>query len=96
MLKKYEKPKILMMNLVGNEQLCGSCADQGAKCISNDSNLKSMMIFLGAEDKNGDGDLSREEYYEAKLFGGEDVGCENIIEAYCKFTSTGNELVAWS
>lgn len=96
MLKKYEKPKILMMNLVGNEQLCGSCADQGAKCISNDSNLKSMMIFLGAVDRDNDGDLSRKEYYDSKLFGNQREGCENIIEDYCKFTSTGNKLVAWS
>lgn len=94
MLKKYEKPKILMMNLVGNEQLCGSCADADW-IISKDPALKDMMIFFGAVDKDGDGDLSREEYYEAKLFGGEDDGCEKPVTAYCKFTSNG-KLIAWS
>lgn len=95
MLKKYEKPKILMMNLVGNEQLCGSCADQGATCISKDPGMYDIFKNLIIGDPNGDGELSREEYYEAKLFGGKDEGCEKQVINYCKFTSSGTP-VAWS
>lgn len=93
MLKKYEKPKILMMNLVGNEQLCGSCADQRATCISKDPTVNSMLSFI-LEGSEGDGVLTRDEYDSYHPFGsGEE--CGYTVDAYCKFTSSGR-LVAWS
>lgn len=93
MLKKYEKPKILMMNLVGNEQLCGSCADKRATCISKDPGMYNIFKFI-IGDTNGDGELSRDEYDNFNPFGsGEE--CGQTVDAYCKFTSSGT-LVAWS
>lgn len=89
MLKKYEKPKILMMNLVGNEQLCGSCADADWIISKDDPEFIDQYEWLIG---NGDGVLSREEI--DNVFGAND-SCKNVLVGYCKFTSSGT-LVAWS
>lgn len=91
-MKKYEKPMLMAVSVSGNDQLCGSCSDQGRTPLYNNEELKNNLLLYA--DKNGDGELSRDE--ASMLFGLED-NCKRPLDGYCKFTSTGSvTLVAWS
>ena len=92
-MKTYEKPRLMALSLSGNEQLCGSCADKGAHTLHDDSSLAGeLMDFFEFGNKN-DG-IGKDDF--AGVFGNE-VQCTQVqIENYCKFTSTGTALVAWS
>ena len=91
-MKTYEKPRLMALSLSGNDQLCGSCTDQGGTPLYKDP---TGFIAQNIDDAAGDGDgiLTRAEV--ENLFSSED-GCKDTrCEIYCKFTSSGG-LVAWS
>lgn len=92
MKKTYEKPKLIALSLSGNNLLCGSCA--GKVTLYDNSTLAQLVLM--AAGRNSDYDritgISRGDF--EGLFGTEE-SCGTPIEAYCKFTSTG-EQVAWS
>lgn len=92
-MKKYEKPMLISMELAGNEQLCGSCANQGAAVLLKDHfDIASEIVgFWG--DQNGNGQADRGDFTGTNLFGVED-GCGTPVVGYCKFT--GSTIVAWS
>ena len=90
MMKTYEKPMLVTLALSGNEQLCGSCSDDGASILLyQDSGLAGQFDWLV-----GDGDGNGERSDLIGCFGTGESGCSKPLEGYCKFT--GNVTVAWS
>ena len=97
-MKKYEKPCLTAITLSGNDQLCGSCADNGGLKLCDPSNEWIANIILqGATAGDNDGIVEKSDF--ANLFGNEDE-CKGPgmvqFESACKFSSTGGWLVAWS
>ena len=92
-MKTYEKPRLYAISLNGNEQLCGTCADKDAHLLCHDESLARMLMEFF---EFGDGDDVVEKSDFAGVFGTE-VQCTKVqIDNYCKFSSTGEALVAWS
>ena len=90
-MKKYEKPMLMAVSVSGNDQLCGSCADDGKDPLyKNPTGPEASLIdrVIG----NKDGTLTRDEAIAAF---GPGENCSKEINQYCKFTSTGI-TVAWS
>ena len=92
-MKTYEKPRLMALSLSGNDQLCGSCADRGAKNLLYKDPSNGLALGLDFLVGNDDGTLTKEE--AAKAFGTGEA-CEIPVESYCKFTATDNMLIAWS
>lgn len=93
-MKKYEKPSLTAISLSGNDQLCGSCADQNRLVLMDPKNKDVALDLLWMTGEgNGDDIIERSDF--KNLFGAND-GCVKEIADYCKFTSTGTHLVAWS
>ena len=96
-MKNYEKPRLMFLSLNGNDQLCGTCAENNRATINDNKTYQDMILFAYPEvDENRDNILDREEF--DKCFGTAEDECVNMeykIDSYCKFTSTTN-LVAWS
>ena len=94
-MKTYEAPKLIAISLTGNEQLCGTCADKGAHLLKDDlSFAQFLMEFFGIADKGNPGP-DRNDF--VGVFGESESQCTTRqIDSYCKFTSTGSALVAWS
>ena len=91
MKKTYEKPRLMALSLSGNDQLCGTCADNNGQLLYKDPTgtiAKGIDILVG----NRDGKLTKAE--TSNIFGFKE-DCHSPVENYCKFTSTGN-IVAWS
>ena len=92
-MKTYEKPCLTAISLSGNDHLCGSCADRNGKLLKDDLNLAGMLMDFFEFGNANDG-IDRDDF--KGVFGNE-VECTQVqVDNYCKFTSTGSELVAWS
>ena len=90
-MKMYEKPVLMAVSVSGNDQLCGSCTDEGKEPLyQNPTGNVASIIDRAAGNK--DGTLTRE---EANFAFGPGENCKRETIMYCKFTSTGM-LVAWS
>lgn len=87
----YKKPQITILQIEGNDRLCGDCADKGYTTISNAAGW--IKDALGFSIGNFDGTVTRAEVENA--FSSGEPGCNEIVDMYCKFTSSG-EMVAWS
>lgn len=90
-MKKYEKPTLTVLSLTGNEQLCGSCSDDGASILLN-NDKSGMAEALSQLVGDYEGPLTRDEL--AGVFGTGETGCGHPVDMYCKFT--GALTVAWS
>lgn len=91
-MKVYEKPKLIAMSLSGNNRLCGDCADK-TKLFDNEYTARAILLAADRDPGyDGISGISRGDF--EGLFGTAE-SCGTPIEAYCKFTSTG-EQVAWS
>ena len=92
-MKKYEKPMLVAVSVSGNDQLCGSCSENGSTNLLYKNPESGMALALDFLVGNDDGTLTKEE--AARAFGPKE-NCEIPVESYCKFTATPNMLVAWS
>ena len=93
MKKKYTKPAVEIMEINGNDIICGSCSSEGKTPVKSLSPSKyGALEFL--LDTNGDG-LTRDEFNQGF---GETENCNPSIKAYCKFNSVGPNItqIAWS
>ena len=91
MKKEYNKPTVEIMEIEGNNVICGTCAEAGRTTVVNNNRIKNILIdYL---DYDGDGELSREEFNKGF---GEGDGCNPVIDLYCKFTSNSDKAIAWS
>ena len=95
-MKNYEKPRLMFLSLNGNDRLCGDCANNGGKVLNEDpGTAQFIMDGLGIEDVAPEGP-SKSDF--ENVFAKGEQGCTKYthIEAYCKFTSTADRMVAWS
>lgn len=93
-MKTYEKPVLMALSLNANDQLCGTCADNGASILLySDSTTAGLILRMLNRTPEYDGiaGISRGDF--AGIFGTEDF-CATPSDQYCKFT--GSNLVAWS
>lgn len=91
-MKNYEKPRLMVLSLAGNERLCGDCADKNGLLLSDPNNsfyAEQILIAAGQDGAAKDG-IQREDFQN--VF---DVGdCQLEVSTYCKFNSA--RTVAWS
>lgn len=93
-MKIYEKPVLMALSLNANDQLCGTCADNGASILlySDPTTASWILRMLNRTDEYDDiPGISRGDF--AGIFGTED-SCAAPTDQYCKFN--GANLVAWS
>lgn len=90
-MKKYEKPMLMKLELAGNEQLCGSCANNGSMLLKDDLGFAGQILDMAGGDPNGNGTPDRSDFNV--LFGLKE-SCSREVVMYCKFT--GDVTVAWS
>ena len=92
MKRQYNKPTVDIMEIEGNDVICGSCSSEGRRTFEDlSSNEKKGVKRL--LDANKDGNLSFDEFNQGF---GSGENCRITIDIYCKFTSNGPNLLAWS
>ena len=92
MKKTYEKPRLMALSLSGNDQLCGTCADNNGLLLKDHPEQAMAMMKFYSFGNMADG-ADRGDF--AGVFGPESQCSSRQIDDYCKFTSSGT-LVAWS
>ena len=85
-MKKYEKPKLMVLSISANDALCNSCG----RSLRYDEDLQ---FTLGNMVGNKDGILDSNEM--TSVFSTED-GCSMPVDydGYCKFTATNNIFIS--
>lgn len=91
-MKTYEKPRLVALSLSGNDRLCGDCA--GVTTLYNNQDLAQFILMMTDPSRMNDG-IDRNDF--VGIFGSDETGCNSYpVESYCKFSSSGGNLVAWS
>ena len=85
-MKKYMKPQLVALSLVGNDALCATSCGIDAEGTNMDPTLKLALQLAGlllGNDKDG--------FYIPKTAFGTGEACDQdkIIDGYCKFGPSG-------
>ena len=91
MKKKYNKPTVDIMEIEGNDVICGTCSDKGYLTAIDQ---QSLQFFFEYDGKKGISDAEKYDTF-AKT---EDCNLKVNFGKYCKFASVDNKKqgIAWS
>ena len=92
-MKPYEKPRLMALSLSGNNQLCGSCSEEGCQNLLYKDPTSGIALALDFLVGNDDGVLTQAE--ASKAFAPSE-SCEVPVDSYCKFNPGDEMRVAWS